>query len=144
MTKSIPTSLKKNKSKVLFHLNHPGQSDTEFRLSSSFKDRPMLLNRFLWKDYSRHEMDISTANATHIVLKYRGAINPYALVKSIDILLGRHKVLNSSIETFKDNLYLIYKTKQKPVFHEVFIKGKTPQIREKEAARIADDLIWEE
>ena len=96
MTENIMTFQKESKPEILFNLNHSGRSDSDSHLSSNFKDRARLFNRFLWKNYSRYEMEIRTNNATHIFLKYRGAINPYAIVKSIDILLDRHKILSSS------------------------------------------------
>jgi hypothetical protein len=65
-------------------------------------------------------------------------------LRSIELLLERHDVLNSSIETDGENLYLVCDTKKPVAFREVIITGKTAGEREDEAYRIANNLVWEE
>jgi NRPS condensation-like uncharacterized protein len=128
----------------LQYLSQLARADARFQLTSTSKERAMLFNRFLWKDYTNRVMEASTANSTHIVMRIKGNILTDALLKSITFLLKRHEVLSSSIEMPEGNLYLVHRPKQAPVFQVVVIEGETIDYREKEGMRIASDLIWKE
>lgn len=144
MTAYTLETLKRRKDDILPYLESSGQSGLPFRLASTSKDRAKLFNRFLWKDYSGREMEVSTANAPHIVIRYRGPIVSTAILKCLHILLERHKALNSSIEISDGHLYLVHQTKRIPAFQENVVKGETIELKEKEAMRVAEDLVWKE
>ena len=115
-----------------------------FRVAASSANSAPLFNRFLWKDYPNRIMDVSSANAPHIVMRCAGEMLTNPLLRSIDILLKRHDVLNSSIETAGGILHLVCNAKKTVAFREVTVEGKTAREREDEAYRIADGLVWEE
>jgi len=88
-------------------LHHPAHAkEPRFRITAASADRAPLFNRFLWKDYANRIMDVSSANAPHIVRCCTGEMLTDALLKSIELMLERHDVLNSSIEKSGGNLYL--------------------------------------
>ena len=144
MTQEIMLEIKDKKPDILEYLNRTKKDESRFQLTSSTKDRALLFNKFLWEDYSNGIMDVSTANAPHIVIRHKGKIQTDSLVKSIQILLERHKVLSSSIEILEGSLYLRQRPKQAPAFQEIVIKEKTNQQCEEKAMQIANDMVWEE
>jgi len=119
-------------------------NESSFRITASSADRAPLFNRFLWKDYSNRIMDVSGANATHIVMRCTGEILTDALLRSVKFLVERHDVLNSHIETVDGNLYLACNAQISVAFRETTIAGETVQDSEDAAYRIANDLVWEE
>ena len=126
-------------------LHHPAHAkEPRFRITAASADRAPLFNRFLWKDYANRIMDVSSANAPHIVRCCTGEMLTDALLKSIELMLERHDVLNSSIEKSGGNLYLVRRAKKPAAFREVVITGTAAGERENEAYRIANDMVWEE
>ena len=115
-----------------------------FRVAAGSADRALLFNRFLWNDYSNRKMDANAANAPHIVMRCTGEMLADPLLRSIEILLERHDVLNSSIEAAGGNLYLVRNTNKTVAFREVTAAGKTAEEIENEAYRIANSFVWEE
>ncbi len=137
-------SLEKGREDTFLNLSRKGQSGSKFRMKSTSKGRAELLNRFLWKDYSKRKMEVSTANAAHIVMRFETSVMVPALEKSIDLLLGRHDVLNSFIEMSGGRLYLVQRPGIKREFQEIMVEGKNSVEREKNAICIARDLTWKE
>ena len=117
---------------------------SRFRVTAESIYRAPLFNRFLWSDYSNRIMDVSVANAPHIVIRRTGEMLTDSLLKSIEFLLERHDVLNSSIETTDGNLYIVCHKNRNLAFREITATGKTAGDREDEAYCIANDLVWEE
>ena len=115
-----------------------------FRVTAGSANRALLFNRFLWNDYSNRIMDVSAANAPHIVMRCTGEMLTEPLLRSIEIMLDRHDVLNSSIEINGGNLYLVSNADKSMAFLEITATGKTAGEREDEAYRIANELVWEE
>jgi len=87
-------------------------------------------------------MDLGVANGTHIVLRILDEIKTDIFLESIKTMLDRHEVLNTAIEISNGNLYLVCRPKLPPIFEEIIIQGETTEQREKEAMRIANDLVW--
>lgn len=144
LTNDILLSIKKRKTEIINYLAQADPADLKFKVKSGSLDRRTLFNRFLWKDYSSRLMEISSANATHSVIRRKGEIFTAPLIKSIRYLLGRHKVLNSTVEMAEGNLYLVYRDRHDPAFTEISVKGDTPDQREKEAINAANTLVWKE
>ncbi|MBN2419945.1 MAG: hypothetical protein JXL81_11205 [Deltaproteobacteria bacterium] len=144
MTQDILLSIKDRKPDILQYLKNSEEANKRFQVTSTTKDRGLLFNRFLWRDYSNRIIEISSANATYSVIRQRGEIFADSLVKSINYILGRHKVLNSAVEICDGNLYLVYKQELEPALQEIIVRGKTPDQRENEAVRIANELVWQE
>ncbi len=144
MTQDILLSIKEKKTDILQYLKEAEESNRGFQVSSTSKDRGVLFNRFLWKDYTNRIIEVSSANATYSVIRQKGEMYADSFIKSINFILGRHKVLNSAIETSDGNLYLVHQTKQEPAFQEIVVKGDSIEQRENEAIRIANDLVWQE
>jgi len=142
MAKGIMSDIMAQKSDTLCNLAHI--KEPRFRITAASAISAPLFNRFLWKDYSNRIMDVSSANAPHIVMRCNGEMLTDALLKSIELLLGRHDALNSSIEKSGGNLYLVSRTKKTAAFREVVMTGTAAGERENEAHRIANDLVWEE
>ena len=142
MIEETMSTVRARKNDILRYMTQSGES--RFRVAAASGNRAPLFNRFLWKDYSNRVMEISSANAPHIVMRCSGEILTDALLRSIDILLERHDVLNSSIEMAGGNLYLVCRAKKPVAFREIVVSGKTPREREDNAYRIANGLVWEE
>ena len=142
MTKEIASSVLTRKNDILRHLTHVEES--RFRITAASADSAPLFNRFLWKDYSNRVMDVSSANAPHIVMRCTGEILTDSLLRSVELLLERHDVLNSSIETANGNLYLVRNAKKPVAFREIMITEKTASDSEDEAYHIANEMVWEE
>lgn len=142
MTEEIASAIQTRKKDILRYLTNLEES--RFHITSASADRAPLFNRFLWKDYSKRIMEVSGANAPHIVMRRTGEMLTDSLLKSIKLLLERHDVLNSSIEIVGENLHLVCRTAKTPAFNEVIIDGKTVGDNECEAYRIANNLVWEE
>ena len=137
----IIPAIQVRKNYILDHLTRLDRSC--FRVTAASSNRALLFNRFLWKDYSNRIMDLSTANAPHIVKRCTGEMLTDSLVRSIELLLERHDILNSSIEMAGGNLYLVRRTPKNMAFREVMATGRTSQEREDTGYRIANDLVWE-
>ncbi len=142
MTQDILLAIKGKKSDILNHLKLTDPSRLQFKMLSSPKDRAILPNRFLWKEYSNGIMEITTANVTYSVIRQKGEFYADALEKTVSALLNRHEILNYRIEKTDEGLCLVEQPKQLPVFKEITVKGETPEQREKEANNIANELIW--
>ena len=142
MTEEIMSAILMRKNDILSHLTRIDGS--RFRVTAASANRAQLFNRFLWKDYSNRLMDVSSANAPHIVMRCTGEMLTDALLKSTELLLERHDVLNSSIETNCGNLYLVCHDRKPAAFCEIVVSGKTAREREAEGYRIANDLVWKE
>ena len=144
MTEEIMSTIRTRKSDILHHLAYLEES--RFHVTATSANRALLFNRFLWKYYSNRVMEVSSANAPHIVMRCTGEILTEPLLRSIDILLERHEVLSSSIDIDGGNLYLVYHSEKSVAFREVTVTvaGKTTQEREDEAHHIANNLVWEE
>jgi len=117
--------------------------ESRFRVTTTSANRAPLFNRFLWKDYSNRIMDVGSANAPHIVMRCTGEMLTDALLKSIELLLERHDVLNSSIETTGGRLHLVNRAKKPVALREVILTGTAPGDRENDAYSIANDMVWE-
>jgi hypothetical protein len=89
-------------------------------------------------------MDISSANAPHIVMRCTGEMLTDPLLRSIELLTEHHDVLNSSIETIGEKLCLVGHPQKTVAFREVVAAGITAHEKENEAYRIANDMVWEE
>jgi hypothetical protein len=142
MTEEIASVVRTRKSDILHHLKHLEKS--RFHVAAASANRAPLFNRFLWKDYPNRIMEISSANAPHIVMRCTGELLTDSLLRSIDLLLERHDVLNSCIEIAGENLHLVCRAKESAAFREVIVSVGTALEREDEAYRIANDLVWEE
>ena len=117
--------------------------ESRFRVTTTSANRAPLFNRFLWKDYSNRIMDVGSANAPHIVMRCTGEMLTDALLKSIELLLERHDVLNSSIETTGGRLHLVNRAKKPVALREVILTGTAAGDRENDAYSIANDMVWE-
>ena len=144
MTQDILLSIKDKKFEILHHLKLTDPSRLQFKIHSSSKDKTLLPNRFLWKDYLNGIMEITTANVTYSVIRQKGEFYADTLEKGISALLNRHHVLNCAIEKIDGDLYLVERPKQAPAFTEIVVKEETQEKREKEAIDIANELIWKE
>jgi hypothetical protein len=144
MTQGILLSIKEKKTDIVQYLKEVEDANRGFQVSSISKDRGILFNRFLWKDYSNRVIEVSSANATYSVIRQKGEIYADSLIKSINFILGRHKVLNSAVVISDDNLYLVHQPKQESAFQEIVVKGESLEERESEAIRIANELVWQE
>jgi hypothetical protein len=142
MTEEIMSAILARKDDILNHFTR--LEGSRFRVPAVSAKHAPLFNRFLWKDYSKRIMDVGGAHAPHIVMRCTGEMLTDSLLRSIEILLERHDVLNSSIEATRENLYLICNTKKAAAFREIVATGRTDQEREDEAYRIANELVWEE
>ena len=142
MTEEIMAAIRIRKNDVMEHLAR--LDGPRFRVTATSANRAPLFNRFLWKDYSNRLMDVSGANTPHIVKRCAGEMLTDALLKSIEILLEHHDVLNSSIEIAEGNLYLVRNTPKTVAFHEVMVAAGMDIERESEGYRIANDLVWKE
>jgi len=142
MTQEIMSAIRIRKNDILDHLMRLEES--RFHITAASVNRAPLFNRFLWKDYSNRIMDVSSANATRIVTRNKGEILTDALLRSVNILLERHDILRSSIETAEGKLYLVCREKMSVAFQELTAAGEMSQQKEDDACRIADDLVWKE
>ena len=142
MTEDHLSAIRTRKRDILRHLTSLEKS--RFHIAAATVNRAPLFNRFLWKDYSNRIMEAGSANVTHIVKRCTGELLTDSLLRSIDILLERHDVLNSSIDMDDGNLYLVCHARKSAAFREVFVTGKTAGEREAEAYRLANNLVWEE
>ena len=142
MTKEIMPAIRTRKSDMPHHMARLDGS--RFRVTAGTTNMAPLFNRFLWNYYSNRIMDVSAANAPHIVMRSIGEMLTDPLLRSIELLLERHNVLNSSIEITEGNLYLVCRVNKTLAFREVTVKGKTAKDRDDEAYRIANDFVWEE
>lgn len=144
LTNDILMILKKRKTEILDLLKPEVGLDAQFKLKSTSINRALLFNQVIWKDYSTRKMDICCANACNTVIRNTGDIRPDAIMKSIKILLERHKVLNSAIEISGGNLYLVHRPQMPPAFQEIVVEGDNIESREKEAMKLANEFVWKE
>lgn len=142
MTPEIISAIRTRKSEILQYLSRLEAS--RFHTTPTSEKRAQLFNRFLWKDYANRIMEVSSANVTRIVKRYKGEMLTDVLLQSVNVLLGRHDTLSSSIETMEGTLYLVCHEKVSVAFQEYVAKGATPQQIEEDAYRIANDLVWKE
>jgi len=142
MTEEVISAVRARKNDILDYLMRLDGS--RFHIADGSANRAQLFNRFLWKDYSSRIMDVSSANAPHIVMRCTGEMLTDALLRSIELLIERHDVLNSSIETADGNLHLVCNTKKPVAFREIMVAGETTGDIENAAYHIANDLVWEE